>query len=35
MLLRMIKEIKVATDWFGSVLVIPLYLAKVFSESVT
>ena len=32
MLLRMIK---VATDWFGSVLVIPLYFAKVFSESVT
>ena len=35
MLLRMIKEIKVATDWFGSVLVIPLYVTKVFSESVT
>ena len=35
MLLRMIKDIKVATDWFGSVLVIPLYFAKVFSESVT
>ena len=35
MLLRMIKEIKVATDWFGSVLVITLYFAKVFSESVT
>ena len=35
MLLRMIKEIKVATDWFGSVLVITLYVAKVFSESVT
>ena len=35
MLLRMIKEIKVTTDWFGSVLFIPLYFAKVFSESVT
>ena len=35
MLLTMIKEIKVATDWFGSVLVITLYVAKVFSESVT
>ena len=31
----MIKEIEVATEWFGSVLVIPLYFAKVFSESVT
>ena len=35
MMLRMIKEIEVATEWFGSVLVIPLYFAKVFSESVT
>ena len=31
----LLRTIKVATDWFGSVLVIPLYVAKVFSELVT
>ena len=35
MLLRMIREIKVSSDWFRCVLVISLYVAKVFSESVT
>ena len=35
MLLRMIREIKVFTDWFGCVLVIPFCTAKVFSKSVT
>ena len=34
MLLRMIREIKVNSDWFGCVLIISSF-AKVFSESVT
>ena len=32
---RMIGEITVSSDWFGCVLVISFYVAKVFSESVT
>ena len=32
-LFRMIREIKVSSDWFGCVLVISFYFAKVFSES--
>ena len=35
MLLRMIVEIKVSGDWFGCVLVIFFYVARVFPESVT
>ena len=35
MLFRMIREIKVSSDWFGCVLVISFYVAKVFLESVT
>ena len=35
MLLRMIRVIKVSSGWFGCVLVISFYVAKVFSESVT
>ena len=35
MLFRMIREIKVSSDWFGCVLVTPIYGADVFSESVT
>ena len=34
MLLRMIKEIKESSDWFGCVLVISFYVAKVLSELV-
>ena len=33
-LLRMIREIKVSSDWFGYVLVISFYIADVFSELV-
>ena len=32
-LLRMIWEIKVSSDWFGCVLAISFYAAKLFSES--
>ena len=35
MLLRLIREFKVSSGWFGCVLVISFYVAKVFSESVT
>ena len=35
MLHRMIREIKESSDWFGYVLVISFYVAKVSSESVT
>ena len=35
MLLRMIREIKLSSDWFGCVLVISFYVFKVISESVT
>ena len=35
MLLRMIRESKMSSDWFWCVLVIPFYVAKMFSESVT
>ena len=35
MLFKMIREIKVSSDWFGCVLVISFYVAKVFSELVT
>ena len=35
MLLRIINDIKVSSVWFGCVLVISFYVAKVFSESVT
>ena len=35
MLFRMVKEIKVSSDWFGCILVISLYLAKEFLELVT
>ena len=31
----MISETKVSSDWFRCVLVIPFYVAKVFSELVT
>ena len=33
-LFRMIREFKVFSDWFGCVLVVSFYVAKVFSESV-
>ena len=35
MLLRMIREIKLTSDWFGCVLVISFYVTKVFSALVT
>ena len=35
MLFGTIREIKVSSDWFGCVLVISFYVAKVFSDSVT
>ena len=35
MLLRMIREIKVSGNWFGCVLVISLYITRVFLELVT
>ena len=35
MLFRMIRKIKVSSDWLGCVLVISFHIAKVFSESVT
>ena len=35
MLFRMIRKIKVSSDWFGCVLVVSFHVAKVFSESVT
>ena len=35
MLFRMIRKIKVSSDWFGCVLIISFHIAKVFSESVT
>ena len=35
MLLRIISETKVSSDWFRCVLVIPFYVAKVFSELIT
>ena len=35
MLLRMIRKIKLSSDWFECVLVISFYVAKVFSESIT
>ena len=35
MMLRMVREIKVSSDWFGCVLVVSFYVSKVFSESVT
>ena len=35
MLLKMTREIIVSSDWFGYVLVISSYVAKVFSEAVT
>ena len=35
MMLRMVREIKVSSDWFGCVLVISFYVAMVFSKSVT
>ena len=35
MLFRMMREIKVSSDWFGCALVISFYVAKVFAESVT
>ena len=35
MLLRIIREIWVSSDWFGCVFVISFYFAKVFSKSVT
>ena len=35
MLLRMIREIRASSERFGSVLVIPFYVAKVFTKSVT
>ena len=34
-LLGMVREIKVSSEWFGCVLVISFHVAKVFSESVT
>ena len=34
MLLRVIREIKVSSGWFGCVLVIFFYVAKVFPETV-
>ena len=34
MLLRMIRELKVSSGWFGCVLVIFFYVAKVFPETV-
>ena len=33
MLYRISREINVSSDWFGCVLVISFYFAKVFSES--
>ena len=33
MLFRMIRKIKVSSDWFGCVLFISFHIAKVFSES--
>ena len=33
MLFRMIKEMKVSSDWFGCILVISFHAVKVFSES--
>ena len=33
MLFRMIKEMKVSSDWFGCILVISFRIVKVFSES--
>ena len=33
MLFRMIKEMKVSSDWFGCILVILFHVVKVFSES--
>ena len=35
MILEMIRQIKVSSDWFGCVLVILSYVGRVFSESVT
>ena len=35
MLLRMIRKIKLSSEWFECVLVISFYVAKVFSESIT
>ena len=35
MLLGVIREIVVSSDWFGCVLFISFYVAKLFSESVT
>ena len=35
MLFRMIREIKDSSEWFGCVLVISFYAARVFLESVT
>ena len=35
MLCKMIREIKVFSDWFGCVLVISFHTVNVFSESVT
>ena len=35
MLLKMVREIEVSSDWLRCVLVISFYFAKVFSESVT
>ena len=35
MLLRMIRKIKLSSDWFECVFVITFYVAKVFSESIT
>ena len=35
MLFRMIRKMKVPSDWFGCVLVISFHVTKVFSESVT
>ena len=32
MLFRMIKEMKVSSDWFGCILVISFHVVKVFSE---
>ena len=34
MLLRVIREIKLSSGWFGCVLVIFFYVAKVFPETV-
>ena len=34
-MLRMVREIKVSSNWFGCILVISFYVTKVFSESVT